>query len=980
MRLRAILFALVAFGAAGLAAWKVAEEASVRVELETAAEIEAALVAAGQTWAHADADGLNVTLTGSAPDETSRVKVVEIARAVVSGWRIDDRTEVAAAIPLPPPPFALELLRNEDDVSLIGLVPQSGGQDVIRAALGAGGLGEHVTDMLETADEPAPEGWQAALGFALSALAELPRAKISVAPAEVKVAAVADSEAARADLEARLLRATPAGVNLVLDIGAPRPVIAPFAFDFAIDDGAARLARCSAGTDEAAAAIVASARAAGVTGDPACAVGLGSPSPSWAAAMTRGIETVASMGGGRFVASDIAVTLTGAPGLAPEALNAAVTELRGALPEGFLLTSLAAPQMAEDGNGEQVYAPDFRAALGADGAIELSGPVGDAAAREAVASYAAALFTKARVSNDMVIDPDLPAGWSSRILAAVEALSALKAGEAEVTLDQVRVAGWGIDPNVAHRVGDLLAGKVGDAAVTDVTYNAAAAEAAAEAARLRPEICADQVDAILDAEQIGFERGSAEIAPESRGLISAIADVLRGCPDVDFEIGGHTDSQGSPESNRVLSEARAQAVLTALRSQDLPQLGLVARGFGAEDPVADNSTEAGRARNRRIEFTLVAPESLGARLAAPPGATAGRPLGQGAEVGACAATVSGLVAETPIEFEPGSATLTDDSAPVIAAVSDALRACPDAAIDVGGYTDSQGSEEGNLRLSQERAEAVLTALRQSDLPLPNLVAHGYGEADPVADNSTEEGRARNRRIEFVPVAAPEPTSVDASARAAAAEGTGDEESADESRATAEEAAAPGDDAALADEAPAEEAAQEEPAPGSPETGAEEAAPVGGRAEQPQPAVEALTPEQATACVAAVQARIDAAGIAFEPGSSEIEAASQPVIEAMAGELRVCPAVAIEIGGHTDSQGSEGGNTRLSQARADSVLAALRAEALTLPNATARGYGESQPIADNGTSEGRAQNRRIAVTLLPGAAQGEQNGDGTDGSQ
>ena len=61
-------------------------------------------------------------------------------------------------------------------------MPETGGRDVIRAALGAGGLAEHVTDMLETAAEPAPEGWREALGFGLAVLAELPRAKISVTP------------------------------------------------------------------------------------------------------------------------------------------------------------------------------------------------------------------------------------------------------------------------------------------------------------------------------------------------------------------------------------------------------------------------------------------------------------------------------------------------------------------------------------------------------------------------------------------------------------------------------------------------------------------------------------------------------------------------------------------------------------------------------------------------------------------------------
>lgn len=911
MRVRAILFALVAFAAAGAGAWRIAGEATARFERDTAAELEAGLRAAGQGWAGVAVDGLVVTLSGSAPDETSRFKAAEIARAVVDERRIRDETTVAAVAPLPPPPFALELLRNDDDVSLIGLVPERDGRDAIRAALGSRGLGASVTDMLESADETPPEGWGPALDFGLTALAALPRAKISVGPGTVRVVAVADDDAGRLALESRLRRTAPAGVALSLEISAPRPVIAPFALDFALKDGTATLARCSADSEEAAAVILAAARAAGVAGDPPCPVGLGTPSPDWAAAMAKGIGAVRAMGGGRFVASDIAATLTGAPGMTPEALTQAVSALRAALPPVFQLTSVAAPQMAAGENGAAVYAPEFHATLGPDGRVSLSGPVGDAAAREAVGGYAAALFSQARVGNALVIDPDVPAGWSARLLAAVEALATLKEGRADVTGTEVRLSGWSLDRDVAHKASELLAAKVGAGAVVDVRFNAEAAEAVGRAARPRPELCAEQIDAILDSGSINFAKGSAEIAPESRGVIAAIADVLRGCAGADFEIGGHTDSQGSPEGNRRLSEARAEAVLAALRAENLPLVGLVARGYGAEAPVGDNATDAGRAKNRRIEFTPVEPAPVAAPAARPELTTAPDDAGAAA-VGACVATANGLVAETPVAFEPGSATLAPASGAVIDAVSAALHACPDAAIEVGGYTDSQGSEAGNLALSQSRAEAVLAALRRPDLPLPKMVAHGYGEADPVADNATEAGRAKNRRIAFVPVASPEPTPEDASARAAAQAGSGDE----------------------ADPAPGPEAA----------------------------------------CVATGQAEIDKAGIVFAAGAAEIGAESRPVIAAVAAALAACPDAAVEVGGHTDSQGSEQGNQRLSQSRAEAVLAALRAAGAALPNATAKGYGEAQPIADNATEEGRARNRRIALTL--GSARPAATGDGT----
>ena len=105
-----------------------------------------------------------------------------------------------------------------------------------------------------------------------------------------------------------------------------------------------------------------------------------------------------------------------------------------------------------------------------------------------------------------------------------------------------------------------------------------------------------------------------------------------------------------------------------------------------------------------------------------------------------------------------------------------------------------------------------------------------------------------------------------------------------------------------------------------------------------------------------------------------------MVNAIAGVLRGCPAAVLEIGGHTDSSGSDSGNLALSQERATAVLAAVRRQDLPLPGVTAKGYGEEQPVADNGTAEGRAQNRRIAFTGAVGEADpGAGSGD-VDGSE
>ena len=117
------------------------------------------------------------------------------------------------------------------------------------------------------------------------------------------------------------------------------------------------------------------------------------------------------------------------------------------------------------------------------------------------------------------------------------------------------------------------------------------------------------------------------------------------------------------------------------------------------------------------------------------------------------------------------------------------------------------------------------------------------------------------------------------------------------------------------------------------------------------------------CVEQINAAVAANKIRFAPSSTEIEDDALKTIDAISDLLRDCQTVQIEIGGHTDSQGREIMNEQLSQARADAVLNAIMERRVLTTNLTAKGYGETQPIADNGTEEGREANRRIEFRLV-----------------
>lgn len=101
---------------------------------------------------------------------------------------------------------------------------------------------------------------------------------------------------------------------------------------------------------------------------------------------------------------------------------------------------------------------------------------------------------------------------------------------------------------------------------------------------------------------INFETGKSTIKPESKPIIEQIVQMLKANPDLKISVEGHTDNVGNPKSNKVLSDDRAKAVVTAIIAQGIDAKCLSAVGYGQDKPIADNKTEEGRAKNRRVEL------------------------------------------------------------------------------------------------------------------------------------------------------------------------------------------------------------------------------------------------------------------------------------------------------------------------------------------------------------------------------------------
>ncbi len=217
-------------------------------------------------------------------------------------------------------------------------------------------------------------------------------------------------------------------------------------------------------------------------------------------------------------------------------------------------------------------------------------------------------------------------------------------------------------------------------------------------------------DVLTDEGKTAIEEYRAKLRPE---LSEAYAGIII----------GHTDSTGNAEYNMGLSKRRAQAVADYLVSTGIAAEKLRVTGRGKNDPIASNDTEEGRALNRRVDIIVVAEPRALDTIRFPSVAL----------------------------FPRRSAEITEQGRAILEKNREASRDLLSRAsyIEVVGHTDDVGDDAYNQDLSEKRANAVRDYLVAAGVDGSKIVTVGMGESMPVASNTTDEGRAENRRVDVL---------------------------------------------------------------------------------------------------------------------------------------------------------------------------------------------------------------------------------------
>jgi outer membrane protein OmpA-like peptidoglycan-associated protein len=193
----------------------------------------------------------------------------------------------------------------------------------------------------------------------------------------------------------------------------------------------------------------------------------------------------------------------------------------------------------------------------------------------------------------------------------------LAAQQAEMAKQQAMVAKSSADAEAAEaRARELAA----NASAADANRRAASAEAMREKLRAQLNEVLQTTETprglVVNLSDVLFDTGKYTLKPGTQVSLARIAGIMQSYPGLKVQVEGYTDSTGSDELNQKLSDNRASTTMDFLVKQGVPQDSITAAGYGKADPVADNSTAAGRAQNRRVDL-VVSGDAIGVKQSAP---------------------------------------------------------------------------------------------------------------------------------------------------------------------------------------------------------------------------------------------------------------------------------------------------------------------------------------------------------------------------
>ena len=556
------------------------------VEADLVARANAGLAASGLSWAKVEMHGRDAIVTGEAPDPGLRPLAISAADRVFGVRQVGDKMSVLPEVK----PFVFNAVRDGARLVLTGYVADAAARAAVVNAAKKAIPDAVIVDELKIA-RGASAAFAGATAFGVAELGKLGNGTLNISDSTLSLTGRALDLPKFADVKGKLA-ALPAGMSLGKGLAVGDilpPIVKPFGF--IAEKTASTLILTGYVPNEAArTALVSAANALGKPVSDRLQVADGAPAGDWESAGRALIGELSKLTTGKAVLEDAKASISGV-GMSGVSDETVKNDLK-ALPSGYALIK------ADIETG--AIRPYTFQAMRADGRLALSGYVPDAKSRDEILNHAKRFFEGDTITNTIVEGAGAPKDFLNAAKASLQDLARLLPGSSlqmsDSTLTLKGLAAFdGARDQIAAQFRRNAPG--GYTAAVDIST------AALPAPALPPECQILYRDALSRA-AIRFRTASADLSEDSAGLLDRLVVVTLRCQTAKIEIGGHTDSDGSPQANADLSRRRAEAVASYFVRAGISAEQFEPVGFGETKPVAPNDSAENKAKNRRIEFVV----------------------------------------------------------------------------------------------------------------------------------------------------------------------------------------------------------------------------------------------------------------------------------------------------------------------------------------------------------------------------------------
>jgi OmpA-OmpF porin, OOP family len=506
---------------------------------------------------------------GQAVDQASGVRLVD--------WRLQRV--------LPARPFEFAASRVQGQFRLTGSVPSPTVRSKILAMAKNAAAGKEAIDNLAYATG-APNEFESIVAYGLAEAAKLDDGSFALLDNGYSISGAAASFEIF-DAAVAATRRLPAGLVLARAEILP-PEIKPYRWDANSDGRSITLSGLA--PSEAVRGEIAGTAARLFPGRnivDRTAIARGAPNGDFAKAAASALTELAKLSDGVTSMTDAQWSIRGH---APAAISsdAVAASIRSSLQAPFTVGVV------------EIISPYMFKIVKDGGRVVLTGFAPSEAARNDLAAAAKAAFFGESIDNQLATRGSAPASFVEALKALFPALARLASGSLAAEDTVFDVQGLAIYDKAANEIKLELGSALGRGfKLGNVTIGVRPPPPALAVNECQPEFTG-----LLAKGRILFETGSAELSKQSLALLDHLIEVVQRCREASIEVAGHTDSQGSPESNLDLSKRRAEAVTSYIGEAGIDTSRITSVGYGESKPVASNDTQEGRAQNRRIEFVV----------------------------------------------------------------------------------------------------------------------------------------------------------------------------------------------------------------------------------------------------------------------------------------------------------------------------------------------------------------------------------------